>query len=270
MVKGEIMQHWPSESSVNLVEVGDLYGGRYLGSELDTPIYEAEPTPTERVLVIAAEGKLQKSLRHLFSSEGYEVEVVTDGTGGLDVLRLRAPVAVILHLQHPGHAGCDLCKGIAQLIPGLPLLILSARSDVADKVLLLEGGADDYVTIPFSPIELVARLRALIRRASRGGAENVYVFEDMTLDFTKAQITRGYGNIAVTTKEFETLKFLAKNSRIVISRAELLREVWGYRNGASTRTVDTHILRLRRKLERDPSNPAHLITVHGVGYKFVP
>lgn len=241
-----------------------------LAATLNIPISDAQLAPRERILVIEADGSLQKSLPQLFSSEGYEVDVVPDGVGGLEMLRLRAPAAVILHLQHPGPSGYDLCRSIAQLIPGLPLLILSAKSNVADKVLLLEQGADDYVTIPFNPMELVARLRALVRRASRLSAENVYVFEDVMVDVSKAEISRGGGKIAVTTKEFETLKFLAKHSRRVISRDELLREVWGYRNGASTRTVDTHILRLRRKLERDPSRPIHLLTVHGVGYKFVP
>ena len=241
-----------------------------VAATLNTPISEMQPAPRERILVIESDGTLQKSLRQLFSSEGYEVDVVPDGVGGLEMLRLRAPTAVILHLQDPRSSGYDLCRRIAQLIPGLPLLILSARSDVAEKVFLLEQGADDYQTLPFSPRELVARLHALIRRASRGSGENVYVLEDVTVDFFRAEISRGGEKIAVTTKEFETLKFLAQNSRRVISRDELLREVWGYRNGASTRTVDTHILRLRRKLERDPSHPTHLLTVHRVGYKFVP
>ena len=241
-----------------------------VAATLNTRISEMQPAPRERILVIEADGALQTSLRQLFYSEGYEVDVVPDGVGGLEMLRLRAPTAVILHLQDPRSSGYDLCRRISQLIPGLPVLILSARSDVAEKVFLLEQGADDYVTIPFSPMELVARLRALIRRASRGNGENVYVLEDVTVDFSKAEISRGGEKIALTTKEFETLKFLAQNSRRVISRDELLREVWGYRNGASTRTVDTHILRLRRKLERDPSHPTHLLTVHRVGYKFVP
>ena len=241
-----------------------------LAATLNTPISELRPALVERILVIEADGALRKILRQLFSSEGYEVDVVPDGVGGLEMLRQRAPAAVILDLRHSGSLGRDLCRRIANSIPGLPLVILSVSSDVADKVLLLEMGADDYVTIPFSPMELVARLRALIRRASRVGADNLYVFEDVMVDFSRAEISRGGEKIAVTTKEFETLKFLAQNSRRVISRDELLREVWGYRNGASTRTVDTHILRLRRKLERDPSHPTHLLTVHGVGYKFVP
>jgi DNA-binding response OmpR family regulator len=156
------------------------------------------------------------------------------------------------------------------LIPGLPLVILSGSSDVADKVLLLEIGADDYVTVPFSPRELVARLRALIRRASRVNPEGVYVFADVIVDFSKAMITRGGEEIIVTPKEFKTLEFLTKNAERVIPRDELLDKVWGYENYPRTRTVDNHMLRLRQKLEKDPSQPSHFLTVHGLGYKFVP
>ena len=127
-----------------------------------------------------------------------------------------------------------------------------------------------HVTVPFSPRELVARLRALIRRASRVSPEDVYAFEDVVVDFSKTEITRGGEKIAVTAKEFKTLEFLTKNAERVISRDELLNEVWGYQNYPRTRTVDNHILRLRQKLESDPSHPSHLITVHTVGYKFVP
>ena len=138
-----------------------------LAATLNTPISEPRPATMERILVIEDDGALRKILRRLFSSEGYEVDVVPDAVCGLERLRQRVPAAVILDLPRPGSSGCDLCKKIANLIPGLPLVILSGSSDVADKVLLLEMGADDYVTVPFSPRELVARLRALIRRASR-------------------------------------------------------------------------------------------------------
>ena len=152
------------------------------------------------------------------------------------------------------------------------LVILSASSNVTNKVLLLEMGADDYVTIPFSPRELVARLRALTRRASRFSPEDidVYVFADVVVDFFKTEITRGGEKITVTPKEFKTLQFLTRNAQRVISRDELLDKVWGYENYPCTRTVDNHMLRLRQKLEIDPSNPSHFLTVHGIGYKFVP
>jgi DNA-binding response OmpR family regulator len=179
---------------------------------------------------------------------------------------------MIVDLQDAEPSGCNLCRKIADLVPGLPLVILSASSKVADKVLLLEMGADDYVTIPFSPRELVARLRALIRRASRVRPEDtdVYVFADVTVDFFKTEITRCGEKIMFTLKEFKMLEFLTKNAERVISRDELLKEVWGYQYCPCTRTVDNHILKLRQKLESDPSHPLHFLTVHGRGYKFLP
>jgi DNA-binding response OmpR family regulator len=243
-----------------------------LAATLNTPVFELQSGPTERILVIEHDGALRKILRRLFSSEGYEVDVVSDAVCGLERLRQGSPAAMILDLPRPGSSGCDLCKKIADWIPGLPLVILSGSVDVADKVLLLEMGADDYVTIPFSPRELVARLRALIRRASRLSSEDadVYVFADVKVDFFKTEITRGGEKITVTPKEFKTLEFLTKNPQRVISRDELLNDVWGYQHYPCTRTVDNHILKLRQKLENDPSHPLHFLTVHGRGYKFSP
>ncbi len=147
-----------------------------LAATVNAAMPELRPTTTlDRILIIEGNGALQIILQELFSSEGYEVDLVPDGLAGLEMLRQRRPSAVIVDLQHPGPSGCDLCRKIANLIPGLPLVILSASPEVAEKVLLLETGADDYVTIPFSSRELVARLRALIRRASRVGLENLYL-----------------------------------------------------------------------------------------------
>jgi len=224
----------------------------------------------DRILVIADNSSLRKALQRLFSLEGYEVEVVTDSIAGLARLRERPFSAVILDLQRPGSSGWDLCRNIADSISGLPLVVLSTSPNVADKVLLLEMGADDYLTILFSPRELVARLRVLMRRASSVSPDSRYVFEDVIVDFSKTEITRGGEKVTLTAKEFKTLEFLAKNAERVISRDELLNEVWGYQNYPCTRTVDNHILRLRQKLESDPSHPSHLLTVHGMGYKFVP
>jgi DNA-binding response OmpR family regulator len=241
-----------------------------LAAPLNTPMSEPRLATVDRILVIEDDKPLRKILRRLLSSEGYEVDVVPDGVSAVEMLRHKTPSAVILDLLRPGSSGCDLYKTIANSIPGLPLLILSASVDVADKVLLLEMGADDYVTIPFSPRELIARLRALMRRAWRVSPENVYAFDDVMVDFLKAEITRGGDKITVTAKEFKTLEFLIKNAERAISRDELLIEVWGYKDYPLTRTVDTHILRLRQKLESDPSHPSHFLTVHGLGYKFVP
>jgi len=241
-----------------------------LTATFDSPMPELRPSTMGRILIIEDDEALRKILRRLFSKEGYDVEVVPEPYGALEMLRQRPPVAVIVDLERPGTSGCDLCKAIANLIPGLPLLILSASSDVADKVLMLELGADDYVTLPFSPRELVARLRALIRRTSRVGPENLCLFEDVAVDFCKMEITRGAERVAMTAKEFKMLEFLTKNAERVVSRDELLDKVWGYHDYPCTRTVDTHMLRLRQKLEADPSCPSHFLTVHGQGYRFVP
>jgi DNA-binding response OmpR family regulator len=240
-----------------------------VSATLNIPISERLPT-TDRILVIEGDSASREVLSRLFCSEGYEVDVATDAAGGLKKLCQGVPAAVVLDLPRPGSSGCDLCKQIANLIPGLPLVILSACSDVTDKVLLLEMGADDYLTVPFSPRELVARVRAVIRRASRFNSDGVYVFADVMVDSYKTEITRGGEKVFVTPKEFKTLEFLTKNARRVISRDELLDKVWGYESYPCTRTVDNHMLRLRQKLESDPSNPSHFLTVHGLGYKFVP
>jgi DNA-binding response OmpR family regulator len=250
----------------------DLMATATLSATSNTPISELRPASRERILVIEHDGALRKILRRLFSREGYEVDVVPDVVCGLERLRQGVPAAVILDLPRPGPSGCDHCQKIAKLIPGLPLVILGGSSEVADKVLLLEMGADDYLTKPFSPRELVARLRARMRRASRVSPEDadVYVFAEVRVDFPRAEITRGGETIALTPKEFKTLEFLTNNAQRVISRDELLDKVWGYENYPCTRTVDTHMLRLRQKLELDPSHPSHFLTVHGCGYKFVP
>jgi len=241
-----------------------------LPATLHAPISELVSAPMERILVIEDDGASRKILRRSLSSEGYEVEVVPDGVSGQETLRQNPPSAVMVDLRHPGSSGCDHCKKFANLIPSLLLAILSASSDVADKVALPKMGTDDCVTPPFNPLELVAHLRALVRRAPRVSPENLYVFDDVMVDFAKAEVTRCGEKITVTVKEFKTLEFLTKNAERVVSRDELLNKVWGYQNYPSTRTVDTHIQRLRQKLEREPSRPLHFLTARGMGYKFVP
>jgi DNA-binding response OmpR family regulator len=223
----------------------------------------------EKILVVEDDLAVQKALRRLFESEDYAVELTPDGKAGLEAFHSSPPSAVVLDLRLPGLRGYDLCREIKKKAPSLPVIVLSAKTDVADKVLLLELGADDYVTKPFSPRELLARVRAAVRRNKRTEPTELFVFGDVSVDFAKMELTRGGQPVATTAQEFKILKFFAQNPGRVFSRSNLLNEVWGYENYPSTRTVDNHIWKLRLKLEDDPGKPVHFQTVHGAGYKFV-
>ena len=237
---------------------------------LSTTITEQRPFPEQRVLVIAEDCILQKTLQRLFASEGYDVEIVADDLVGLEMLRKSPPSALILDLRYPTSVGLELCREIAQSAPDVPFVILSTNSAIMDKVLLLEIGADDYIALPFQPRELLARLRSVIRRATGASRKRIYAFEDVFVDFARMEVTRGGEKVALTAKEFKTLEFMTRHAHQVVSRNELLNEVWGYRNYPYTRTVDTHIFKLRQKLENDPAEPRHFLTIHAVGYKFAP
>ncbi len=225
----------------------------------------------EKILLIEDDRAIQKALKRLFEGEDYKVEVAADGTSGLEAFRAFAPNLVVLDLKLPGMPGREVCREIRKQSPSLPLIILSAASDELDKVLLLELGADDYVTKPFSPRELLARARAVLRRARPGApVSEQFSFARVAVDFAKMEVTHAGKPVSLTPQEFKMLKYFAQNPERVISRDELLNEVWGYENYPATRTVDNHISSLRQKLESDPANPAHFRTVHGAGYKFVP
>ena len=227
------------------------------------------PQSGGRILVVEDDPAVQKALKRLFETEGFTVEVRSDGRSALESFQNSPPAAIVLDLRLPKLSGGDLCKEIKAQSPALPIVVLSAASDVSDKVLLLELGADDYVTKPFSPRELLARVRAALRHTSRATSVNVVSFDNISADFRKMEIKRDGEPVILTAQEFKTFQFLVQNADRVISRDELLNEVWGYQNYPSTRTVDNHILKLRQKLERDPSSPVHFRTVHGMGYKFV-
>jgi DNA-binding response OmpR family regulator len=231
--------------------------------------YLSEDIPMERILVVEDDRAVQRALKRLFETEKFAVEISSDGKSALEAFRREIPSAVVLDLRLPALSGRDVCREIKQHAPTLPIIVLSATSDVSDKVLLLELGADDYVTKPFSPRELLARVRVALRRTTRTGAFDSISFGGISADFTRMEARRDGFLVALTPQEFKTLKFLVQNEERVITRNELLNEVWGYQNYPSTRTVDNHILRLRQKLEKDPANPVHFRTVHGMGYKFV-
>lgn len=224
----------------------------------------------EKILVVEDDRSVQKALKRLFLSNGFSVEIAHNGNEGLKSFTEGAPSAVVLDLRLPGMQGQEVCREIKNRAPFLPVVVLSASTDVVDKVLLLEIGADDYVTKPFSPRELLARVKASMRRATRTPVlPEIVTLGDISINFTTMELTRGSEPISLTTQEFKVLKFFLQNQDRVVSREELLNEVWGYRNYPSTRTVDNHILRLRQKLEKDPAHPLYFKTIHGSGYKFV-
>jgi DNA-binding response OmpR family regulator len=231
--------------------------------------YRVSATGADRILIVEDDRAVQRALKRLFEAEGYAVQAVAEGTLAVEMFRNSPPSAVVLDLRLPGIPGRDVCSELKKHSPAVPVIVLSAASDVSDKVLLLELGADDYVTKPFSPRELLARVRAALRRTIRPSNADKFSFATIRIDFLKMEVVREDKTIPLTAQEFKTLKFMVQNAERVITRDELLNEVWGYHNYPSTRTVDNHILKLRQKLEKDPANPVHFRTVHGVGYKFV-
>jgi DNA-binding response OmpR family regulator len=213
---------------------------------------------------------MQKVLKRLFSEQSYLIEVAGDGATGLDLFRSRSPIAVVLDLILPQISGRVLCQSMKSLSPETPIIVLSAISEVVDKVLLLELGADDYVTKPFSPRELLARVQAAIRRRKRTPQSAICRFGECEIDFERMTAQRSGEPVVLTSHEFKLLRFFAEHPERVLSRELLLNEVWGYNSYPTTRTVDNQILKLRQKLEHDPANPIHLLTIYGAGYKYIP
>jgi DNA-binding response OmpR family regulator len=234
----------------------------------------------ETVLIIEDSRPMQRTLRRLFEADSLGVRMASDGEEGLESFRQEPPTVVVLDLKLPGVSGKELCRSFKTEMPAVPIVVLSANADVDDKVVLLELGADDYVTKPFSPKELLARVRRAMRRNVRRqqagpdaetmvSPHDLLLFGDVEIDFTSMEAKRAGKPVSMTAQEFKLLRFLSRSVDRVISREELLNEVWGYQNYPSTRTVDNHILRLRQKLEPDPAHPRFFVTVHSAGYKFV-
>jgi DNA-binding response OmpR family regulator len=222
------------------------------------------------ILVVEDDPRIQRALTRQFTAEGYEVHVEGDGAAGLAACKRLRPVTVVLDLMLPGLSGRTVCKEIKAWSPDTPVIVLSAVSEVADKVLLLETGADDYMTKPFSPRELLARVQVAIRRTQKKAETLAQCFGDVSVDFSKMETHRGGTFVPLTAHEFKLLRYFLDNPGRAIAREELLNDVWGMSFHLTTRTVDNQILKLRQKLEADPANPVHFRTVHGVGYKFVP
>jgi DNA-binding response OmpR family regulator len=220
-----------------------------------------------RVLVVEDNADLAFGLRNNLEIEGYEVEVATDGRVGLAAARARAPDLVILDLMLPELDGFRVLRALREHPGGPPILILTARGEEADKVRGLKLGADDYVTKPFGLLELLARVEALLRRARGAPARRRERFGDVEVDVAARAVRREGQAVDLAPKELDLLVTLLDADGAALSRLDLLKRVWGYPSAVVTRTVDTHVAELRRKLEHDPARPQHILTVRKMGYR---
>ncbi len=224
-----------------------------------------DPPARGRVLVVDDDASLAEMLTIVLRQEGFDSQMVTRGDEALAAFRSYRPDVVLLDLMLPGRDGIDVCKEIRGE-SGVPIVMLTAKSDTIDVVLGLESGADDYVIKPFKPKELVARIRARVRRFDDPSSETLSV-GDLTIDVAGHAVTRGGQPVNLTPLEFDLLVCLARKPWQVFTREVLLEQVWGYRHAADTRLVNVHVQRLRSKVEHDPENPEIVLTVRGVGYK---
>jgi DNA-binding response OmpR family regulator len=223
----------------------------------------------EKILIIEDEESILMALADDLGLEGYEVASARDGLQGLEMAKEKAHDLVILDIMLPKMDGFEVCKQLRQAGVGTPILMLTAKSQEVDKVLGLELGADDYVTKPFSPRELLARVKAILRRVKTTQEEfDIYNFGDVEIDFKKYEVKKKGQPVYLTTLEFSLIGFLIKHKDQVLDRSAILDGVWGEDVYVLPKTVDTHIGHLRKKIEDDPANPKHIIGVRGVGYKF--
>lgn len=220
-----------------------------------------------KILIIEDDRNILTGLVDNLSMEGYQVETASDGNLGLQLAGKEGIDLIILDVMLPGMGGFDVCRRLKEKGNKTPIIILSARGQESDKVLGLELGADDYVSKPFSPNELMMRVKAVLRRTSRPEPQGVK-FGQIAVDFTKYEVLKGGKEIKLTANEFTILKLMVQHQGEPVSRHKILAEIWG--EDVSSRTIDTHIWSLREKLEDDPSNPKHIVTVQRIGYKFVP
>jgi DNA-binding response OmpR family regulator len=226
----------------------------------------------KRILIIEDDLAILRGLKDNLEYDKYEVLSATDGEQGYCLIQEKKPDLIILDLMLPKVSGYELCRKVREEGLNTPILMLTARGEEVDRVLGLDLGADDYVTKPFSVPELLARIRAILRRVQRskkGPLPNELSFGKVLINFKSFEARRAGKALNMSRKEFGILRLLAARAGEVVTRDELLDEVWGYEQYPTTRTVDNHIALLRSKLEDNPSKPRHLLTVHGVGYKLV-
>jgi two-component system alkaline phosphatase synthesis response regulator PhoP len=223
-----------------------------------------------KILIVEDEPNMVAGLRDNFEFEGYEVLTAADGIAGLECALQQSPDIILLDVMMPRMSGLEVCKQLKAKRPSIPIIMLTARGQEVDKVVGLELGADDYVTKPFSIRELLARVKAVLRRARAVPDQKArYNFGDVELDLHSCQVLRQGKVLDFSSKEFELLKYFLLHPGQTLSRDQLLEEVWGYEHFPTTRTVDAHIVRLRQKVEPKPEEPRFILTVHGTGYKFV-
>jgi DNA-binding response OmpR family regulator len=232
--------------------------------------------PGELILVVEDEPTLRDTVQYNLEKQGFAVEVAADGLQAIKKARELHPAVVILDLMLPRLDGLQVCR-ILRSEMKLPIIMVTARTDEIDRVVGLEMGADDYVTKPFSMRELIARVKAQLRRVEMMTTEGVsatgavgqrLVFGDLAIDTARAEVTRDGDVLELKPREYELLSFLAKNKGRVLSRGQILEHVWGWEYSGGSRTVDVHVRWLRAKIEQDPSNPRRIVTVRGIGYRF--
>lgn len=237
---------------------------------------------TERVLLVEDDPTLLETLEYNFARQGYNVLTARDGLSALQIARREQPDAIVLDIMLPGLDGIEVCRTLRREMP-VPIIMLTARGEEIDKVVGLEVGADDYLAKPFSMRELIARVKALLRRvrltreemepsvddrAAVIPVERSMVFGDLVIDLSRREVTRQGQKLSLKPKEFDLLVFLARNSGMVLSRDLILDRVWGWEYIGDSRTVDVHVRWLREKIEDNPSQPARIVTVRGAGYRF--
>ena len=223
----------------------------------------------QRILLVEDEHGLRLTLQDRLQAEGYGVETASEGDEGFSKASGGGFDLIILDVMLPNRSGIDICRDLRQSGHNTPILMVTARSQTVDKVLGLKIGADDYLTKPFEMLELLARIEALLRRASPQRRPSAsYEFGKIRIDFRSTEVTRNGELLNLSAKEFQLLQYFVEHDRETLSRETLLQRVWGYQSTPTTRTIDVHVAWLRQKLEDDPKNPRWILTVHGMGYKF--
>lgn len=223
-----------------------------------------------KILVVDDEDNILELIKFNLESNGYKVITASNGDEALKLARLEFPNLILLDLMLPGLDGYELCNEIRRdmNLCHIPIIMITAKSEEIDKILGLELGADDYITKPFSVREMLARVKAVLRRTSLQPLDRFFNFGNISIDFEKHEVIRDNNKVELTLKEFELLEILVKGKGRVVTREYLLEKVWGYEYIGETRTVDVHIRHLRQKIEEDDKNPQYIETVRGIGYRF--